>query len=68
MKGPIINLKLHGIISTPTNEPISAGVLPFMAIHAGKPKYRMPSGIPCAKYRAEKLKYRSTLLLDNVGR
>jgi hypothetical protein len=68
MKGPMINLKLHGMISTPTNEPIYAGDLPFIAIHAGKPKYRMPSGMPCAKYSAEKLKYRSTLFSDRVGR
>ena len=34
---------------------ISVGVLLFMANQAGIARYVMPSGIPCAKYKAEKV-------------
>ena len=50
------------------NAEISPGVFPFIAIHAGIPKASIPSGIPCAKYKATKLKYRSNLFSESAGK
>jgi hypothetical protein len=60
-------LKLHGSPTAATKPPISPGVLPFMAIHAGIPKNAMPSGIPCATYKAIKLKYLKKVFSERAG-
>jgi hypothetical protein len=65
--GALIIFKLHGIPITATYDPISAGLFPFIASQAGIAYQSNPSGIPCATYKAAKLKYRRKVFSDKEG-
>jgi hypothetical protein len=67
MTGAASILKLHGKVLMATKAPISAGLTPFIAIHAGKPNHSKPNGIPWATYRAEKIKYLRNALSERAG-
>ena len=60
-------LKLQGIPIAAIKEPISAGLLPFIANQAGIAKKVIPSGIPCAAYSEEKVKYRNRAFSDKAN-
>jgi len=66
IRGATSILKLQGIPITPTNAPISAGLLSFIANHAGMAKNVIPSGIPCAAYKDEKVKYLRIAFSDKI--
>ena len=65
--GALIIFKLHGSPITATYAPISAGLFPFIANQAGIAYQSNPSGIPCARYNAAKLKYLKKVFSDKEG-